>query len=271
MSSQPDLDDRIRRFYAEHSAEVERLAGRSAAGQVELTRVRQALDREIAAGSTVLDVGGGTGVHARYLAGAGCTVTLVDPVPEHVAAAAADGGFAAERGDARALRHGDASMDAVLLLGPLYHLRSRADRLLALTEAHRVLRPGGRLLAAGISRSIALLDAVIGVDPADLPVEALVAVLRPGAGLEAERGFPAGHFHTAAELRAELEQAGFQDVTVTGLEGPGSLALELVRPTDDVVAAGLVLAERAQDHPLSADLSGHLLAVGRTPSPGRRR
>lgn len=263
MSTQPDLDDRIQRFYAQHVDEADRLTGRSAAGRIELARTRQAIEETIAPGCTVLDVGGATGVHARWLAERGHAVTLVDPVAAQVAAAAAIGTFAAEQGDARSLRHADASVDAVLLLGPLYHLRSREDRLRALTEARRVVRPGGHLLAAGISRTIALLDTVIGTDPDDLQVEALISMLRTGAGLDDEGGFPAGHFHTAAELRAELVEAGFQDVTVTGLEGPGSIALELVRPADEVVAAGLVLAEQAQGHPLSADLSGHLLAVGR--------
>jgi ubiquinone/menaquinone biosynthesis C-methylase UbiE len=46
-------------------------------------------------------------------------------------------------GDARDLDLSDASVDAVLLLGPLYHLRRRADRLRALGEARRVVRPSG--------------------------------------------------------------------------------------------------------------------------------
>ncbi len=49
-------------------------------------------------------------------------------------------------------------MDAVLLLGPLYHLPERADRLAALAEARRVLRPGGVVFAAAISRFASMLD-----------------------------------------------------------------------------------------------------------------
>ncbi len=45
----------------------------------------------------------------------------------------------------------DASVDAVLLHGPLYHLTDRADRIVALLEARRVLRPGGVLLAVAIT------------------------------------------------------------------------------------------------------------------------
>lgn len=55
-------------------------------------------------------------------------------------------------GDARNLEHADETADAVLLFGPLYHLTERADRMRALAEARRVLRPGGVLFAYAISR-----------------------------------------------------------------------------------------------------------------------
>ena len=52
----------------------------------------------------------------------------------------------AEVGDARDLNLPDSSVDAVVLLGPLYHLRERAHRVQALREASRVVRPGGPAL-----------------------------------------------------------------------------------------------------------------------------
>lgn len=50
--------------------------------------------------------------------------------------------------------------DAVLLLGPLYHLDRRADRRKALAAAARAVRPGGLVFAAAISRCAARLDGV---------------------------------------------------------------------------------------------------------------
>src|SRR4051794_31578663 len=72
-----------------------------------------------AARGGVVDVGGGPGVHAEWLAADGHVVELVDPVPLHVEQASRVPGVTARHGDARDLPMPGASADAVLLLGPL--------------------------------------------------------------------------------------------------------------------------------------------------------
>jgi SAM-dependent methyltransferase len=67
----------------------------------------------------------------------------------------------AEVGDARDLNLPDSSVDAVVLLGPLYHLRERAHRVPALREACRIVCPGGPVFAAVISRWAHRLDGVV--------------------------------------------------------------------------------------------------------------
>ena len=99
----------------------------------------------------------GQGRYALWLAERGYTVRHRDLVPKHVDQLRAD---AAERGlgvhtaigDARAVDLADGSAAAVLLLGPLYHLTARRDRISALREAARVVMPGGPVFAAAISR-----------------------------------------------------------------------------------------------------------------------
>ncbi|GIG41473.1 class I SAM-dependent methyltransferase [Cellulomonas phragmiteti] len=261
---QDTLDDRIQRYYAHHVDESVRLTSR-AAGRVELARVRELVAPRLAPGSHVLDVGGAAGVHATWLAAEGHHVTLLDPVRAQVDAARRIGTFTADVGDARALPAADASYDAVLIAGPLYHLATRDDRLQALREAARVLRPGGLVFAGAISRTVAALDAVLRRRFTDLPGVALTRLLETGEVADEIRNpegeFPGAHFHTAAELAEELVTAGFHDASVTGLEGPGSIALEFAPADDDVVAAALVLARRTQQDPEAVDLSSHLLGI----------
>jgi SAM-dependent methyltransferase len=109
-------------------------SGRLAEGEglLELERTQSVLGRVLPpAPARILDVGGGPGAYAAWLARGGYEVALVDPVRLHVAQAAArsaeqpEHGLAAQPGDARSLAFPDESVDAVLLLGPLYHLVER--------------------------------------------------------------------------------------------------------------------------------------------------
>lgn len=174
---------------------------RSGHGRLELVRTSELLQRHVPGPpAAVLDVGGGTGVHAAWLANRGYRVQLVDVVPEHVRAAAEHALVTAEVEDARRLAQTDASVDAVLLLGPLYHLVARAERVSALAEARRVLRAGGVLLAAAIGRFMAVLDwAQDGGLTADVAAR-LATVLSTGVH-DAALGFTEAYFHTAATLR----------------------------------------------------------------------
>ncbi|WP_300266937.1 bifunctional 2-polyprenyl-6-hydroxyphenol methylase/3-demethylubiquinol 3-O-methyltransferase UbiG [Microbacterium sp.] len=261
---QAERDRWIHDYYARRFDETDRLVTRSANGQVEFQRVQQLVSTRLVPSSRVLDIGGATGVHARWLAEAGHTVTLIDPVAEQVAAARAVPGVDALVGDARDLPFADGSFDAVLMLGPLYHLQERDDRLRAWQEAHRVLVPGGIVFAAAISRAAAALKMVFARSFRDLPADALVALLERGSDEKPAPtdGFPGGHHHLAAELAEEATDAGFTDVTTVGVEGPAGLGLEMLAPEGSVVSAAITIAEAAHVAPPAADLSPHLMSIG---------
>jgi SAM-dependent methyltransferase len=260
------VDPSLLEYYADRFDEAARLTTRSVAGRLELVRTQELLRERLRAGSRVIDVGGGPGAHAVPLREAGHDVLLIDPVARHVDAAAARG-VEARLGDARALDVASRSADAVLLLGPLYHLAERDDRLLALREAVRVLRPGGLLAAAAISRFAALGALMLGRPvPHPLP-PSWRAQLEDGDIPPRSGGFPRGHAHTAEELEEELREAGVRDVVVHGLEGPAGLALESVAELEPrLFDAALDLARLAGTSPGERDLSNHLLAVGAAPA-----
>ena len=158
-------------------------------GRVEFERSCEIILRHLPpAPGVVADVGGGPGRYAVWLAGIGYQVHLSDAVPLHVeqarsAAAAVGLDLEASVGDARELDLPDASVDALLLLGPLYHLTEHGDRMTSLREARRVLRPGGVAFVAAISRWGPRLGS--GVVAAlyrqyDTLLDALVDIGRPG-------------------------------------------------------------------------------------------
>lgn len=262
------LDARVQEYYAGLTGwdEHARLTARSAQGPLEHRRTQELVRQHLAPGARVLDVGGATGVHAAPLAADGYDVLLVDPVAEQVARAAGHGTFAARVGDARdlaapGLALADDTFDAVLLLGPLYHLAARADRLRALREAVRVTRPGGTVAAAGITR----LAALVGGGYENFGPPAWLAVLEHGAA-PSDIPFPAAHFHAAAELAGEVTEAGLSDVVVHGVEGPAGGALERVPLADPeapaLIDAALILARALSTTPGVADMSQHVLAIG---------
>lgn len=260
----PQLDPVIREFYAERYREDERLT-RSRHGQLEFLRTQELLRRFLPEPpARILDVGGATGVHARWLAAGGFSVHLVDPVPSHVEHAAAIGGFTAEVGDARALGVADESVDVTLLLGPLYHLVTAGDRQRALGEARRVTRPGGLVVAAAVSRYAGLLEfAGLGLLTEHTQGEFLDQ-LATGIHHDDPNGFTNAYFHRAGELRQELLDAGFSDVTVLGVEGPTTAALDNAAPdkADDVLAAAIRCARILESDPAVMETSQHFLAFG---------
>jgi len=155
------LPDEIVEHYEREVDEGRRIT--QGMGRLELLRTREIVRRHLAPGPLrILDVGGGTGVHADWLAGDGHRVHVIDPVPRHVEQVrgrdAGDRRVTAALGDARDLPAAADGFDAVLLLGPLYHLTERADRVRALQEAARVAGPGGVVFAAAISRFASLFD-----------------------------------------------------------------------------------------------------------------
>ena len=244
----------------------------TAAESLELLRTRVILDRVLPTPpSAILDVGGGAGVHASWLADRGHAVHLVDPVPKHVEQAAAVGTFTAALGDAVALDAADDSYDAVLLLGPLYHLVDRADRLRALREARRVARPGAPVAIAAISRYASTMDGFYhGLIADSAFVEILTEDLRSGQHRnpdEDPRYFTTAYFHTCAELRDEVIEAGLEDVGVLPVEGMLAWAPDLAGLLADPEVRDLALhcLEQAETDPTATAATPHLLAVARAP------
>jgi len=161
-----NADEAALRAYYDRDEERDRL--NDGRGQLEFIRTTEILMRRLPPPPAVVaDIGGGPGRYALWLASLGYQVEHRDLMPLHVSRLQADAaglpGIRTAVGDARELDLPDASVDAVLLLGPLYHLTQEAERIGAIREAARILRPGGPLFAVAISRWAFRIDGIIGV------------------------------------------------------------------------------------------------------------
>ncbi|HEX6103966.1 MAG TPA: class I SAM-dependent methyltransferase [Gemmatimonadales bacterium] len=272
-ASPPLLDETIAAYYA-HAPEEIRL-GRGAA-QLEFARTCEILDRVAPpAPAVVLDVGGGSGPYACRLAELGYEVHLLDPVSRLVdearrASARLRRPMASCRvGDARRLDQPDRSADLVLMLGPLYHLPEAHDRARALAEAHRVLRAGGLLVAAAISRFASLFDGLardlLGDADFALIVEQDLATGRHRNPTPRQDYFTTAYFHHPAELEAELSAAGFRVEGLYGVEGAAWMLSDFDRRWADPAGRERLLrsARAIESEPALLGVSAHLLGIGR--------
>lgn len=233
--SEWELEREITAYY-ERGDERERLT-RNPRGRLEFVRMQDLLRRLLPGeGLDVLDVGGATGIHSAWLAADGHKPTLLDPVPDQVAVASALPGVTALVGDARELPFEDASFDAVLLMGPLYHLVEREERVRAIAEARRCARPGGLVAAVTINRVAGWNDHLLfraGGDDKGISAEASLRVLREG-----DLRFFDQHLFTTAylahpwEVASEFADVGL-DATQYSVQGFPGFIPELEALVDD--------------------------------------
>jgi SAM-dependent methyltransferase len=273
------VDAEILDYYS-RGLERDRLA--AGRGRVEFLRMRELLRRFLpAAPVTVLDVGGGAGAYALPLAAAGYAVHLIDPVPLHVeqAAAASRDSEAplagVSVGDARELRAADGSADAVLLLGPLYHLTSRADRVTALREARRVLRPGGVVVAKALSRFYPVFEELAnGMPPEPGWRDSLPQFLADGQYRNPGGdpvSFTTSYFHRPEELVAEIADAGLEVREFLAISGNVKLLPGLSERLDDAEERDHVLSvlRLVEAEPSLIGLSQNFVAIASLPADDR--
>ncbi len=269
MAKDPQHD--VMHEYYELGKEADRLSS-SGAGRLEFERTQEIVQRHLPPPpATIADIGGGPGRYALWLAGLGYRVLHRDLVPLHVEqvrSTAGPGSFIDTAiGDARSLDLEDASVDAVLLLGPLYHLTRRADRVQALGEAKRVVRPGGPVFGAAISRWATRLDGMLRLriyEQAPAVADLIGPLERTGVMPPlVPNGFN-GFAHRPGQLRAEFASAGLAVQDLVCVEGAAFLLNDLEDRAGDERAWQVVL-ETARAHERVAELMGlgpHLLATG---------
>jgi ubiquinone/menaquinone biosynthesis C-methylase UbiE len=256
------------------SRERERLSADR--GELERLRTEAILARDLPpAPAVIVDVGGAAGVYAFPLAMQGYEVHLIDPVELHLEQArshAAVSGVALASialGDARKLEFSAGSADAVLMFGPLYHLIEPGDRAQALGEARRILKPGGVLFAAVISRFASFVDGLLSGFFQDATFRKIIAD-DLASGQHRNPGnhpayFTTAYFHRPEDLAGEIREAGFENARFLAIEGPAWSAARFRETWDDRVQREKLMEflSLIEDEPSLVGASAHIMAVAR--------
>ena len=267
-------------FY-NNGAEIGRLE--RGLGIVEFHRTKEILSRYIDGGKVIYDIGGGIGMYAAWLAKKGNEVHLIELAENAVDYAKAnmmqDCHFIAETGNALQVNRPDESADVVLLMGPLYHLRDREDRLQSLQEAFRVLKKGGLMVAAGISKfsSMTWALSVYGnkkngnlVEFLDDPMffNMIKGEMTTGNHIrpnEYPKFIAEAYFTTSEEMKVEAHKVGFAVEKAIAVEGCIWFTPHLAEKWDDEASRERLLdiVRITENEPEMMGMSPHFLVVAR--------
>lgn len=217
--------DIIKAYYA-GGVEKERLI----IDKLEGIRSKEIIQRYLSSThANIVDIGGATGYYSFWLQEMGHRVTLIDLTPENIEDAkvySKQSGIAltdAVVGDATKMPFKDEQFDMALLFGPLYHLTEKQDRVKALSETKRIMKPGGIMLAAIISRYASLFDGFRRnlVDD-DNFFSILNNDLQNGIHINKTDNleyFTTAFFHTLEEIKTEVKESGLQLIKLIAVEG----------------------------------------------------
>lgn len=266
MSSSDDL---VRSHY-NRNPETRRLL--QSVGRLEFERSKALIMRYLPPGRLdILDLGGATGAYSFWLSEMGHQVTLVDASDEHIRLATAANTkqgsplVDVRQADARHLGY-VGTFDAILNMGPMYHLQEPVDRQSVLSQCHKALRPSGILFTAYISRFASLLDGYRSGYIRDPVFRGLVDQdLDSGRHMPPadDRYFTEAFFHHPNEIRSELLSAGFKVLSVHSVEGPFWLLGDLDGYLSDDASRSRLLEflDRISEDATLAGASAHILSI----------
>jgi 2-polyprenyl-3-methyl-5-hydroxy-6-metoxy-1,4-benzoquinol methylase len=226
MTEENQMDD-LRDIAAYYNNDPERENSRLERHQLEFDLTWRYLTEYLPVQGHILEVGAATGRYTLGLAKRGYRITAVDMsknlleiARKRIQEEGVEENVSIMHADARDLNGiTKKDFDAVLLMGPLYHLVEEADRKTALKEAADHLKEGGILFSAFISR-LGIMGDLLRSMPEwienEAEVQNILAIGKnpdhiPGSGFR-------GYFAKTSEILSFLEATGFETLTVVGVE-----------------------------------------------------
>lgn len=219
----------------------------------------------------ILDLGSGPGRYALALAREGYAVTLADvserslELAEEKAALEGLNFSLAVLADARDLEGlADGHFEAVMMMGPLYHLITAEGRLLAINEASRVLKPDGKIFAAFVTRFAPFRDSAANY-PEWLFDENEYALEVLGSGIHyTPKNLAPMYLAHPDEIEPLMEKGGFETLEMVGVEGVVAGHEERVNQLQgEAWQVWVDLNYRLGKEPTLRGAADHLLYVGK--------
>ena len=233
---------------------------KSQAARVEFLTTVRYIEKYLAPGAKILDVGAGAGEYSLYFGRKGFQVSALELADANIAAFRAkmtdEDSIDLVQGNALDLsRYESNSFDVVLLFGPLYHLHEEADKLRCIEEAKRVCKKDGKIFFAFISNDMVILTMQ------QLHSDYLISGDYNKETFRLD-DFPFV-FHTVDHCRELLSKAGIQICHEVAPDGASELLQDLVNDLDEAsyqqyLRYHFYICEK----PEFLGMSNHLLFVG---------
>lgn len=238
--------------------------------RIEFEITKKYLDKFIPANSRILDIGGGPGRYSIYLASKGHKVTLLDLAQKHIDIArekAEESNVQLEgyiHGNALELSEYDlGKFDAVLLMGPLYHLTSKEDREKSVRDALSLLKPQGIIIATFISAYASLIDIIKNYPEELKDAEQVLKYLWNGVNNE-EEGFTSAYFIKPEEAQNFMAEFGLKEMAFAGIEGLSAIPEQRINELSlDVFEKYIEVIYKLSEDPHTFASCEHYLYAGR--------
>lgn len=266
--------EKVRNYYKIFD-EQNRLTN-SNSGRLEFEMTMKVLEKFLPAKGAVLDLGGGAGAYSFPLAAKGYEVYLADLSDELIKKAK-------EFGEKQTAcpksydvinatdlsAYADGQFDAVILLGPLYHLLEELERNQCVSEVNRVLKAGGVVFAGfipGLSGSIGVVDRYFN-HPGQVNAGTLKTVFETGKFSNlADVGFQEGYYPSSDELEELFSKNGFEKKLIRSLRGFGygkeDAVYRLEKENPEMFETTMKLIDDTSAQKPIVEMCGHAIYVG---------
>lgn len=260
----------IEQYYNHDYDEWGRLIGH----RIEFEITKRALSKFIPEKACVLDVGGGPGRYSIYLAKKGHDVTLFDlceKLVEQAAENAKNAGVVLKdciQGNVLALCDtlSGKEYDAILCMGPMYHLLEENQRKEAINQCMGLLKKGGILIVSFISAYAPIVDCLKAY-PQNVGKmkESFLRYLEDGRhDSRIDEGFTDAYFFNPAGIEEFMSRFKLETLRIMAVEGLGALVEEkLMQLPEEDFQNWLDVFEAISSNPEVWGNCEHLLYIGR--------